>query len=159
MHRLVRCKNERRCSRTHGADVSFRDVTIRIPDRGYNQGREWYQAPELWAEIWEKWVEFCLGRTRLIFASSLVSGAHVVWDRWKSQHRKIVYLSPHVEKPFNSKVIRSFVPEQRSRKCFSCFGSPMFYVYMLWTFYERFTYPYHGCVTALRSALHGMEQG
>ena len=28
-----------------------------------------------------------------------------------------------------------------------CFGIPMFYVYMLWTFYVRFTYPYHGHVT------------
>ena len=36
-------------------------------------------------------------------------------------------LSPYVEKPFNSKVIKSFVPELRSRKCFSCFGIPMFY--------------------------------
>ena len=41
------------------------------------------------------------------------------------------YLSPYVEKPFGSKVIKSFVPEVRSRKCFSCFGIPMFYVYML----------------------------
>ena len=41
----------------------------------------------------------------------LVSGAHVVWGRWKNQ----VYLSPYVEKPLNSKVIKSFVPELRSR--------------------------------------------
>ena len=61
--------------------------------------------------------------------------------RWKSQNRKNVYLSPYVEEPLNSKVIKSFVPELRSRKCFSCFGFPMFYVYMLWTFYVRFTYP------------------
>ena len=48
--------------------------------------------------------------------------------RWKSQHRKIVplSLSPYVEKSLNSKVIKSFVPELRSRKCFSCFGIPMF---------------------------------
>ena len=45
--------------------------------------------------------------------------------RWKSHHRKNVYLSPYVEKPFNSKVIKSFVPELRSRKCFLCFGIPM----------------------------------
>ena len=51
-------------------------------------------------------------------------------------------LSPYVEKPLNSKVIKSFVPELRSRKCFSCFGIPMFYVYMLRTFYVRFAYPY-----------------
>ena len=38
-------------------------------------------------------------------------------------------LSPYVEEPLNSKVIKSFVPEQRSRKCFSCFEIPMFYLY------------------------------
>ena len=69
--------------------------------------------------------------------------------RWKSQNRKNVYLSPYVEEPLNSKVIKSFVPELRSRKCFSCFGIPMFYVYMLWTFYVRFPYPYNGHVTVL----------
>ena len=37
------------------------------------------------------------------------------------------------------KVIKSSVPELRSRKCFSCFGIPMVYVYMFWTFYVRFT--------------------
>ena len=53
------------------------------------------------------------------------------WGRWKSKNRKNVYLSPYVEEALNSKVIKSFVPELRSRKCFSCFGIPMFYVYML----------------------------
>ena len=43
-----------------------------------------------------------------------------VWGRFKSQHRKIVPLSTYVEKPINSKVIKRFVPELRSRKCFSC---------------------------------------
>ncbi len=36
---------------------------------------------------------------------------------------------PHVEKPFNSKVIKSFVPELRSRNWFLCFGIPMLYIY------------------------------
>ena len=72
--------------------------------------------------------------------------------RWKSQNRKNVYLSPFVEEPFNSKVIKSFVPELRNRKCFSCFEIPMFYVYMLWIFYVRFTYPYHeyGTITDIK---------
>ena len=34
---------------------------------------------------------------------------------WKSQNRKNVYLSPYVEEPLNSKVIKSFVTELRSR--------------------------------------------
>ena len=80
------------------------------------------------------------------------TGAHVCGGgRWKSQNRKNVYLSPYVEKPLNSKVIISFVPELRSRTCFSCFGIPMFYVYMLRTFYVRFAYPYHGYGTILKS--------
>ena len=59
-------------------------------------------------------------------------GAHAVGEgRWKSQHRKIVYLSPYVEKPFNSKVIKSFVPELRSRKCFSCFGILVLSIYVM----------------------------
>ena len=62
------------------------------------------------------------------------------WGRWKSQNRQNVYLSPYVEEPLNSKVIKCFVPELRSRKCFSCFEIPMFYVYMFWTVYVRFTH-------------------
>ena len=54
-----------------------------------------------------------------------------------------MYLSPYVEKPFNSKVIKSFEPELRSRKCFSCFGIPMV-MNILCTFH---TYPYYGYVT------------
>ena len=50
-----------------------------------------------------------------------------------------VYLSPYVEEPLNSKVIKSFVPELRSRKCFSCLEIPMFYIY---EHYERFAYRY-----------------
>ena len=33
-----------------------------------------------------------------------------------------LYLSPYVEKPFNSKVIKSFVSELKSRKCFFVSG-------------------------------------
>ena len=65
-----------------------------------------------------------------------------------------LYLSPYVEKPFNSKVIKSFVPELRSRKCFSCFGIPMFYVYMLWTFYVRFPYSCMGMLHKYKLLLH-----
>ena len=57
-------------------------------------------------------------------------------------------LSPYVEKPFNSKVIKSFVPELRSRKCFCvsrflCFLC--YVIYVRYEHYERFTYRY-GCV-------------
>ena len=74
-------------------------------------------------------LRFCLGRRQLTFGArrGLAAGAHVVWGRWKSQ----VYLSPYVEKPLNSKVMKSFVPELRSRKCFLCFGIPMLSIYEL----------------------------
>ena len=58
----------------------------------------------------------------------MAGAARVGVGRWKSQNRKNIYLSPYVEKPLNSKVIKSFVPELRSCKCFSCFGIPVFYV-------------------------------
>ena len=55
--------------------------------------------------------------------SEALGGCRTRWvgGRWKSQNRKNVYLSPYVEEPLNLKVIKSFEPEQRSRKCFSCF--------------------------------------
>ena len=49
------------------------------------------------------------------------------------------YLSPYVEKPFNSKVIKSFVPELRSRKCFFVFRDS-YVIYVRYGHYERFTY-------------------
>ena len=106
--------------------------------------------------IFKKSVELSLAvrRRRVTFASSqwpcggCLACCVVGGGRWKSQHRKIVPLSLYVEKPLKSMVIKSFVPELRSRKCFSCFVIPMFYVYMLWTFYVHFTCPYHGYGTA-----------
>ena len=102
---------------------------------------EWRPAPEARGGFGVFWksqlVEFCLGRRRFAFAYSPKSGQ---WPCggchkycrgiWKSQNKKNVYLSPYVEEPFNLKVIKSFVPELRSRKCFSCFDIPMFYVYI-----------------------------
>ena len=98
------------------------------------------------------WVESCLRRRRLTFAclrrpcdgcARVVGGGG---GRWKNQNRKNVYISPYVEEPLKSKVIKSFVPELRSRKCFSCFKIPMFYVYMLWTLHVRFPYSYMAMV-------------
>ena len=86
--------------------------------------------------IWRKLVELRLdtGREELTYACSRRTWAGVARDggggRWKSQDRKIVPFSPYVEKPLNSKVIKSFLSEQRSHECFSCFVIPMFYVYI-----------------------------
>ena len=150
----------RRCSRTRGADVSFRDVTIETPDRECDQGM---------------WMTSCTGSLRGGFggfekisvsgvlapeeggwlselAEALQRVPHVVWDsigRW--------YISPYVEKTLNSKVIKSFVPELRSRKCFSCFGIPMLSIYVRYGHYEGFAYRYeyvyitYSCMGILQS--------
>ena len=85
----------------------------------------------------KKTVDSCLLDEALSWVPHVLVGGGC---RWKSENRKNVYLSPYIEEPLNLKVIKSFVPELRSCKYFSCFGIPMFYVYMLWTFYVRFTH-------------------
>ena len=136
---------------TRGADVSLKDVTIAQNwKRGYTvrMTSRTGSAPKI-LEIWRKWVELrpapgedgWLSHARRSQASGLCGECHMCCGgRWKSQNRKIMPLSPYVEKPLNSKVIKSFVPELRSRKCFSYFEIPMFYVYMLWTFHVHFAY-------------------
>ena len=96
-----------------------------------------------WVENWtpdEQGRLSGLGEVRRICALRVPHEMAGEGGRWKGQNRKNVYLSPYVEQPLNSKVIKSFVPEPRSLKCFSCFEIPMFYVYMLWTIYVHFAY-------------------
>ena len=67
--------------------------------------------------------------------------------RWKNQDRKIVPLSPYVEKPLNTKIIKCFVPEQRSPYVFFEFKKSyvlcyiyIYCMYMLWTSRVHFAY-------------------
>ena len=110
---------------------------------------EWRHAPEACGGFWEilkKSVRVeTRHRTRRVDFRLIVealSRCRTRWGggRWKGQNRKIVPLTPYIEKPLNSKVIKSFVPELRSRKCFSCFEIPMFYVIYIWTLYDHFTH-------------------
>ena len=51
-----------------------------------------------------------------------------------------MYLSPYVKEPLNSKVIKSFVPELRSRKCFFVFQDSYvlcIYIYELSMYVSR----------------------
>ena len=112
----------------------------KIPRERLTSGYEWRHAPEARGGFWEilksqssvelshasgedSWLS--LARGGLGQVSQEMGGS-----RWKSQNRNNEYLSPYVEEPLNSQVIKSFVPELRSRKCFPCFEIPMFYVYM-----------------------------
>ena len=150
MHGLLRCsinagvhgrgQNGRVTQRCHNSPDGKRGYRVQVTSRTGSAQRIW--------GILKKSVESCLGRRRLAFACSRKpcdGCGRVGWgSRWKSQNRKNVYLSPYVEEPLNSEVIKSFVPELRSRKCFSCFEIPMLYVIYIWTLYVHFTYPYHG---------------
>ena len=135
MYGLVRGKHERRCSRACGADVSFRDVTIKIIDRRCDQECEWRHSPEARAEIWEKWVSWVpaseedgwlsLARRGLAAGFTRDMGG----GRWKIHHRKIVSLSL-CRKTFKLKGNKKgFVPELRSREIFSVSGF-LCYLYM-----------------------------
>ena len=101
-------------------------------------------------EIWEKLVSrvsWVLGPRKTVdFRGSPKAGQ---WPcgrcrRWFGADGKVSierwYLSPYVEKPFNSKVIKSFVLELRSRKFFFCFSGFQWYLY---TFYEHYVYFTH----------------
>ena len=63
-------------------------------------------------------------------------------------------LSPYVEKPLNSKVIKSFVPELRIRYVFFVFRDS--YVLSLWTFDVRFT---HSHIMAMVHMYYCMQIG
>ena len=113
-----------------GADVSLRDVTIAqigngalecgwrhaLEGRGGFGGFWKSQLVELSpASEKDGWLPE-LAEARRIFSLRV---SHMLGEgRWKNQYRKNVYLFPYVKEPLNSKVIKSFVPELRSRECF-----------------------------------------
>ena len=113
---------------------------------------EWCHALEAYRGFWEIWKSQLVElRTRHWTRRVDFRGSqrpdefahyrrHTRWWADGKVNIERLCLSPYVKEPLNSKVIKSFVPELRSRKCFSCFEIPMFYVYMLWTFYVRFTH-------------------
>ena len=93
------------------------------------------RARRIWGDL-KKSLELSVAvrSRRVTFASSQwpCGGCHACCGEGADGKASIERFSlpPHVEKPFNSKVIKCFVPELRSRKCFSCFGIPMFYIYI-----------------------------
>ena len=137
-----------------GVDVSLRDVTIAQMGNGARECG-WCHAPEVHGGFRGFWKSQLVElrtrhRTRRVnFRGSQRPDEFVRYGRrtrlgrgrWKSQNRKNVYLFPYVEEPLNLKVIKSFVPELRSRRCFCVLGFLCsIYIYMLWTFYVHFTY-------------------
>ena len=73
-------------------------------------------------------VESCRPKKKVdfrLFAEALRQVSYVVWADGNVVIERLCLSRPYVEKPFNWMVIKCFVPELRSRKCFSCFGIPM----------------------------------
>ena len=131
--------------------MSFTDVKIKIPGPGYvNDVMHRKHAQRIWEDlkkvselslvVWRKKVDFhFLAEARLV---ALWQVPHV-FGGWGADGKASIEglcLSSYVEEPLNSKVIKSYVPELRSRECFSCFEIPMFYVYI---YYEHFMYVSH----------------
>ena len=116
-------------------------------------GRWMTSCPEAWAEdfgIWKKavcWVPACeresqhseLGEARRLCA---LRAPCVCWvESWRckiSQHRKIVSLSPHVEKPLNSKrwIKVSYLNQFREFRVFR-FPMSISHIRILWVCYIR----------------------
>ena len=116
MHGLLRCNINTgvraRVQRCHNSPDGKRTLAS-----AEDMGRFW-KSQLRWGE--DGWLSLARGGLGLV--------SREMGGRWKSQNRKIVPLSPYVEKPLNSKVIKSFLLELRSRKCFSCLEIPMFYL-------------------------------
>ena len=105
-------------------------------------GCEWRHSPEACAEDLgdlKKVSELSsyLGRRRLTFAYSPrpCGGCRARWEAdGKVSIERLCLSLPYVEKPFNSKVIKSFVAELRSRQVFFVFrDSYVIYICALWT--------------------------
>ena len=139
---------ERRCSRSHGEDVTITDIIIKTPDRKWDWGSEWRHARERWAEDlrWflkkkKQLVEIWGWTKRVDFWASARPGQlgvrdapRVVGSDGTVSILKIVSLSPSVEKTKSQEGNKSFVPEQRKSSVFRVFRDSYAY--------ERSTYLY-----------------
>ena len=125
-HGLVGCKLEHMCWRAYGEDVSFTDVKIKIP-----WGCGWCHPPEAHAEDFGRfekvcWVDSC-GPEKTVdvhLHAVALRRVHTCWWGGGTDGKVIIerlcISLPYVE-TFNSKVIKSFVPELRSFYVFFVF--------------------------------------
>ena len=129
--------------------MSFTDVKIKIPDR--NETRDvsdiTHRKRGLRFEKSQK-VEFHRLKKTFDFRSSPrpCGGCRAWWGAdGKVVIERLCLSLPYVEKPFNSKVIKSFAPELRNRKCFFfffCVSGFLCYLCVRYGHYERFAYRY-----------------
>ena len=116
----------------------------RVEDFGRFWKSQWVEVRPASGE--DGWFSFACG--------DLCGGCHTCWEegRWKSQNRKVVPLSPYVKEPLNSKVIKGFVPEQRSRQVFFVFRDSyvLCYIYI----YEHYMSISHMAISGYGTLEH-----
>ena len=115
--------------------MSFTDVNIKIPrewdvTRDVNDVMHRKRARRIWGDLKKSVVELCLERRRFDFRLLTVALCRVCIC-FGADGKVRCYLSPYVKKPLNSKAIKSFVPELRSRQVFFVFrDSYVLYIYI-----------------------------
>ena len=150
-----------RCNINAGVHARARGRSGRVSQRCHNSPRwetgatecGWRHAPETRGWFWEilkksvRRVETRHQTRRVDFrllAEALGRCRTRCWvGRWKSQNRKIVPLSPYVEEPLNSKVIKVSYLNWEVVSVFRVlrFLCSMLYIYIyIWTFYVHFTH-------------------
>ena len=129
MNGLVRYKLERRWWRACGEDVSFADVKIKIQNRKVDQWM-WMTSciGSARGGFWEIWKSQLRHRTRRVDFQGLQRpdefARYGCRTRWGSDGKVIIerlYIFLPYAETFNSKVIKGFVPELRSRYVFFVF--------------------------------------
>ena len=151
-----------------GQDVSFTDVKIKIPGpEDVNDFMHRKRARRIWGDL-KKSVELrTTHRTRSVdFRGSqrpdefVRYGRRTRWGADRKSSIEILCPSPYVEEPLNSKVIKSFVPELRSRvfrvsgflcSMYICYEHSMYVSHIhIWLLYKcfnpkrtMFIIPYH----------------
>ena len=144
---VTEVQHERRCSRACGwVDVSFRDVKIKIPDRGmWMTSCTGSERGGFWG-VWKKSVSWELDSER----EGSTFGAR--WDQTnlcatgKVIIERLCISLPYV-KTFNSKVIKGFVPELRSRYVFFVFRDS--YVLCIYVMNILCTFHTYSCMAML----------
>ena len=121
--------------RCHNKNSQVEDVIRDVSDvTNRKRGLRFDKKSVNWVPAWEEegWLTGLVVARRICALRAPRVSRVESWRCKSSQHRRIVSLSPNVEKPFKSKLIKSFVPELRSRKCFFFFVFRDSYVFYIW---------------------------
>ena len=120
----MRGRSGRVTQRCHNSPDRKRGYRVRVTSRTESARRSWRILKKSFCQV-ENWTPNKKGRLSGLAEARRICALRA--DEKDRIERMCIYL-PYVKEPLNSKVIKSFVSELKSRKCFSCFEIPMFYV-------------------------------